>query len=535
MNSSSHTTNLLGRDFLSDIRSGFLVFLIALPLCLGISIASGFPPVAGILTAIVGGCLVSCLGGSKLTIKGPAAGLIVIAIGCVTELGQLADGTVDMATGYHRALAVGAVAALVQMIFSFFRVAGLGISMSKSVVHGMLAAIGVIIISKQIHVALGAKPVAKTIFGLIAEIPHSLVVENPIIAAIGLGSLLILIFWPELKWKISKIIPGQIIVLAVAVPLSLFLHLSETHSYQFVSHAYSLDSSYLVRLPAALVSAITFPDFSEIWSAASLKYIAMFALVGMIESTLTVVATDVIDPKKRVSNLNRDLFALSCGNLVSSLIGGLPMISEIVRSKANVDVGATSSRSNFFHGIFLLGFVAFLPNLLSLIPLAALAAMLIYTGMRLASPNELVHVYKVGTDQLILFVVTLIVTLLTDLLIGVTVGLALKILLHLARGVSVKDLFAGKIEIVEEFDATRFIMHGAAAFPNLIWLKKALKHLPETKHIAIVDLSQVRLVDYTFLSGIRILMRERSDIIFHVVGLEKFNSISDHEDSTRWI
>lgn len=532
---STHATTAFGHDFLSDIRSGFLVFLIALPLCLGISIASGFPPVAGILTAIVGGCLVSCLGGSKLTIKGPAAGLIVIAIGCVTELGTLADGTVDLAIGYHRALAVGVVAALVQMAFSLFRVAGLGISMSKSVVHGMLAAIGVIIISKQIHVALGVKPAAKTIFGLLAEIPHSLAFENPIIAAIGLGSLLILIFWPKIKLKITKIIPGQIIVLAIAVPLSLFLNLHETHSYQFLSHSFSLGDNYLVKLPDSLFSAITFPDFSDVWSTTSLKYIAMFSLVGMIESTLTVVAIDVIDPKKRVSNLNRDLFALSCGNLVSSLIGGLPMISEIVRSKANVDAGATSPRANFFHGAFLLCFVAFLPNLLGLIPLAALAAMLIYTGLRLASPNELVRVKKVGMDQLILFLTTLFVTLLTDLLVGVTVGLALKILLHLARGVSVKDLFAGKIEVVAEGDATRFVMHGAAAFPNLIWLKKSLKHLPEGNHIAVVDLSQVRLVDYTFLSGMRILMRERSDIIFRVEGLEKFKSISEHEDSTRWV
>lgn len=532
MNTSSQP--FLG-NVLSDIKSGFLVFLIALPLCLGISIASGFPPVAGILTAIIGGCLVSCLGGSKLTIKGPAAGLIVIAIGCVTELGQLADGTIDMAKGYHQALAVGVVAALLQMLFSFFRVAGLGISMSKSVVHGMLAAIGVIIIAKQSHVALGAIPTSKTIFGLLAEIPHSLVVENPIIAAIGLGSLLILIFWPKIKSPITKIIPGQIIVLAIAIPVSIFFHLNETHSYQFVSHHYSLGDNYLVRLPASLFSAITFPDFSAIWSAASIKYIIMFTLVGMIESTLTVVAIDAIDPKKRVSNLNRDLFAISCGNLFSSLIGGLPMISEIVRSKANIDAGATSARANFFHGIFLLIFVAFTPHLLSLIPLAALAAMLIYTGMRLASPSELVHVKKVGMDQLILFVTTLIVTLMTDLLIGVATGLALKILLHLSRGVSLKNLFAGKIDVTHHDDKAKLVMHGAAAFPNLLGLKRALKKLPKNIDHVAIDLTKAQLIDYTFLSGIKILMRENKDIVFELTGLEKFKTISDHHESTRWL
>ena len=525
--------NNFSSSLLSDIKSGFLVFLIALPLCLGISIASGFPPVAGILTAIIGGCLVSCLGGSKLTIKGPAAGLIVIAIGSVTELGQTASG-LDMSLGYHRTLAVGVVAALIQMAFSFFRVAGLGISMSKSVVHGMLAAIGIIIIAKQSHIALGAHPEAKTIFGLIAEIPHSFIAENPIIAAIGIGSLALLIVWSKLKWKITKIIPGQIVVLSIVIPLSLFLHLHKTHSYQFISHIYGLDRSYLVSLPASLFSAITFPDFSEIWSGTSIKYVIMFTLVGMIESTLSVVAIDAIDPKKHISNLNRDLFAVSCGNLVTALIGGLPMISEIVRSKANVDAGATSARANFFHGIFLLIFVTFLPHLLSLIPLAALAAMLIYTGMRLASPHEIANVKAVGTDQLILFITTLVVTLMTDLLIGVSVGLALKIILHLSRGVSLKSLFNGKIDIRYEADAVRLVMHGAAAFPNLIWLKKAIAKLPNDTKRVIIDLNYVNLVDYTFLSGIKILIREKGDINFTISGLEKFKSISKHLDATRW-
>jgi MFS superfamily sulfate permease-like transporter len=522
-------------NFLSDIKSGFLVFLIALPLCLGISIASGFPPVAGILTAIVGGCLVSCFSGSELTIKGPAAGLIVSAIASVTELGQLSDGNVDMLLGYHRTLAVGVIAALIQIAFASFRVAGLGISMSKSVVHGMLAAIGVIIIAKQSHVALGSHPAAKDIFGLITEIPHSIMTANPVIAGIGLGSLLLLIFWSKLKWKISKVIPGQIMVLAIAIPLSIFLHLSETHSYQFVAHSYSLDDNYLVKIPASLFSAINFPDFSAIWSAASIKYIIMFALVGMIESTLTVVAIDAIDPQKRVSNLNRDLFAIACGNLVSSLIGGLPMISEIVRSKANIDAGATSARANFFHGVFLLGFVAFFPHMLSLIPLAALAAMLIYTGMRLASPSEIAHVKEVGIDQLILFSVTLLVTLKTDLLIGVTVGLLLKIILHLSRGVSLKELFAGKIDVTCNSNLARLVMHGAAAFPNLLGLKRQLAKLPENITHIVVDLSKVQLVDHTFLSGIKILMRENKNLVFEISGLEKFKTISDHQESTRWL
>jgi MFS superfamily sulfate permease-like transporter len=527
MNKSSFHLNRA--DFLADLKSGFLVFLIALPLCLGISIASGFPAVAGIITAIVGGCVVSCLGGSKLTIKGPAAGLIVIAIGAVTELGQG-----DMVTGYHRALAVGVAAALLQMLFSFFRVANLGISISKSVVHGMLSAIGVIIIAKQIHVMLGVKPESKDIFGLLFEIPHSILNANPEIATIGIASLVLLFFWPKIKASITKVIPVQIVILAIVIPLSVFLHISEQHSYTFMSHAYSLSSSYLVQLPESLLSAVTLPDFSMIFTLTSIKYIVMFALVGMIESTLSVVAIDGIDPKKRISNLNRDLFALSCGNLIAALLGGLPMISEIVRSKANVDNGATSSRANFFHGLFLLVFVAFLPHLLDLIPLAALAAMLVYVGTRLASISEIKHAKKVGTDQLILFSTTLIVTLATDLLSGVAVGLLLKIILHLCRGVSLKSLFAGRIDGYQEGSSMSFVMHGAAAFPNLFRLRKMINGMPDNISDVTIDVSKTKLIDHTFLSGIKNITNEKSKIDFKFIGLDNFTAISDHPESTRW-
>lgn len=518
------------KNVASDFKSGFLIFLIALPLCLGISIASGFPAIGGIITAVVGGCVVSFLGSSRLTIKGPAAGLIVIVVGAVMELG---GG--DLAIGYHRALAVGVVAALLQMLFSFFRVANLGISISKSVVHGMLSAIGVIIIAKQIHVMLGVKPEAKTIFDLIFAIPNSLIHANPIIAAIGIGSFLILIFWPKIKFRITKIIPAQMLILLIVIPLSYFLDFGNARDYEFMSNTYSLGAKYLVQLPESIFSSLAFPDFSVIFSGTSIKYIIMFALVGMIESTLTVVAIDGIDPKKQNSNLNRDLFALSCGNLIAALLGGLPMISEIVRSKANVDAGATSSKSNFFHGVFLLLFVVFLPKLLDLIPLAALAAMLVYVGTRLASISEVIHAKQIGTDQLILFSTTLLVTLGTDLLIGVGTGLGLKIILHLARGVTLKSLFVGRIEQLQSGSKMHFKMHDAAAFPNLFRLRKLLLAMPKEVCEVIIDLSDARLIDHTFLSGIKNVTNEKQNVEFKFIGLEKFKSISDHPEATRWL
>ncbi len=177
-----------------------------------------------------------------------------------------------------------------------------------------------------------------------------------------------------------------------------------------------LGPNILFQLPGNLLNSIAFPDFSVVFSAVSLKYVVMFALVGTIESTLSVVAVDAIDPERKQAELNRDLRAVGIGNLVSSLLGGLPMISEIVRSKANVDAGAVSEKANFFHGLFLLLFVSLVPGLLGLIPLAALGAMLVFTGLRLASPSEITHARSIGYDQLILFLSTMIVTLATDFL-----------------------------------------------------------------------------------------------------------------------
>lgn len=515
-------------NILTDLKSGFLVFLIAMPLCLGISIASGFPAIAGIITAIIGGCFVSFLGGSRLTIKGPAAGMIVIVVGAVSELG---GG--DIVSGYHKTLAVGVVAAVAQMIFSLCRVANLGISISKSVVHGMLAAIGVIIMAKQIHVMLGVKPAGKEIIDLILEIPHSIMNANPLITAVGLVALLLMIFWPKIKLKFAKIMPAQIAIVLLAIAASIFFDIKDEHFYSFMAHDYVLDNHYLVTLPSSIFSSISFPDFSEITSATSIKYIAMFSIVGMIESTLTVVAIDAIDPKKQNSNLNRDLFALSCGNLISAILGGLPMISEIVRSKANVDNGALSSRANFFHGLFLLIFVSFLPELLSLIPLSALAAMLIYVGMRLASINELKHVKQIGTDQLILFLSTLFITIATDLLIGVASGLALKILLHISRGISLKSLFCSRVEIIDGKHHMTLILHEAAAFPLLLKLKRIIeKNSKEVKNLTI-DVSKAKLIDHTFLCGLDSLIRQYQEMNIKVVGLDKLRPLYDHPHSTR--
>ena len=519
---------LTTRSLSGDILSGFLVFLIALPLCLAISMASGFPAVGGVMTAIIGGMLSTFLGSSRLTIKGPAAGLIVIALGAVTELG--AGDPVD---GYRKALAVGVVAALIQIAFALVRAASLGVAMSPSVVHGMLAAIGVIIISKQSHLVLGVKPEAKSPFGLLAEIPHSIVHANPEVALIGLISLGILFALPMIKLSWLKKVPAPLIVLLVAVPLGMLFDLDHTHTYSFVNHNFEVGPQYLVQLPGSLLSAVTRPDFSQVFSPISLKYILMFALVGSIESTLSVLAVDSMDPERRASNLNKDLLAVGVGNLLASLVGGLPMISEIVRSKANIDAKAQSAWSNFFHGLFLLLFVSLVPGLLHRIPLAALAAMLVYTGFRLASPNEFRHAAEIGKDQLALFLTTLLVTLGTDLLVGVSVGLLLKIALHAWRGVGVKGLTKPRVEVELEGDAMRISLPDAAVFTTLLKVRKIIEERPIDVRIVVLDLTEARLVDHTFIGSLKSMAADWKETEMFFDGLEELRGTSDHPLASR--
>ena len=417
-------------DLVQNATSGFLVFLIALPLCLGIASASGFPPVAGVLTAIVGGLISSWMGSAPLTIKGPAAGLIVIALGAVTELGMG-----DPLLGYQRALAVGVVASVIQVIFAVSRAGVFATIMPPAVVHGMLAAIGVIIIAKQAPVALGAVSHGGEPLEMLAHIPGYIMGANPVVAAVGalaLGVLITLNF--ASRFPLIKKIPAPLVVLILTVPLAAAYHFSEAHEYTMFGGVHSIGPKNLVQLPGSLISAVTFPDFSMILSPVSIKYVVMFALVGSVESLLSVLAVDAMDPAKRASDLDKDLLAVGIGNLIVSTIGGLPMISEIVRSKANMDAGATSKLSNFFHGLFLLLFVALLPGLLQMIPMAALAAMLLFTGYRLASPRSFRHMWRMGWGHFAPFVVTFALTLGVDLLVGVAAGVVVSVGLRLARG-----------------------------------------------------------------------------------------------------
>jgi MFS superfamily sulfate permease-like transporter len=520
-----------------DLLSGFLVFLIALPLCLGISAACGYPPIAGVFTAIIGGVLTTFLSNSELTIKGPAAGLIVIAIGCVQSFGGdgvLGGWTAADTNAYRLALGVGVAAGVLQILFGLLRSGKLGEFFPTSAVHGMLAAIGVIIIAKQVPVMLGVENKGEPL-ELLAEIPHKIATMNPEIGLIGGVSLLILFGLPLLRNKYVKRIPAPMVVVLVAVPLGIYFDLSHAHTYTWAGQNYQLGDEFLVPVPDNLFGALTLPDFAGLLTLNGWKWVLMFALIGSLESVLSAKAIDSIDPCRRKTDLNRDLLAIGVANTVSASVGGLPMISEIVRSKANLDNGARTRFADLFHGLFLLLFVALVPWLIHRIPLAALGAMLVYTGFRLASPREFAKVYKVGRDQLLVFVTTIVAVLATDLLIGIAIGIAVEFLLALVNYPPVRSLFLPAIHVEQRDEKTYVVrVRYAAVFSNWIALRGRVASLDHDRDV-VLDLSETVIVDHTVMENLHELEREFEDKNRKLVvtGLEKHSKFSDHPHAGR--
>lgn len=500
----------------ADLLSGFLVFLIALPLCLGIALASGFPAIAGVFTAIVGGLLAPAISNSELTIKGPAAGMIVIVLGCVQGFGftEGRDPVADM-QAYELALGVAVVAGVIQILFGVFKMGALGEFFPTAPVHGLLASIGVIIISKQFPVMMGLQAEGMPL-SLLARIPEFIANMDPQAGVIGLVSLAIMFGFPLLK---LRAIPAPLVVLAVTVPLGIYFELGE---------------KLLVNVPSNMFDAVTFPDFSGVATATGVQYIILFALIGTLESLLSAKAVDQIDPYKRKTNQDRDLLAVGTGNTIVAFGGGLPMISEIVRSKANIDNGAKTRFANMYHGLCLLVFVALAPTLINRIPLAALGAMLVYTGCRLAAPAEFKHQYQIGREQLVVFVATIIAVLETDLLTGIAIGILVKVVIHLINGASIGSLFKIKADVRSEGGGTTVAVRRAAVFSTWIGLKKRLNNLKGSGPVT-VDLSDTRLVDHTVMQRLREMEQEFSEegAKLEIRGLEDHKALSEHPSAAR--
>lgn len=332
-------------------------------------------------------------------------------------------------------------------------------------------------------------------------------------------------------------IPAPLLVVMLGLALERYFDLDHEHKYMFLPdteflphHEFTIGPTFLVSVPEHFMSGFYFPDFSKIATHEFWISVVTIWLVGSLESLLSASAVDKLDVYKRNSNLNRDLTAVGIGNLLSGMIGGLPMIAEIVRSSANVNNGAKTGWANFFHGLFLLVFVAFFPKLIHEIPLACLAALLVFTGFRLASPKEFAKTMAIGWDNFALFVITIIGILATDLLVGVLIGIAVKLLMHIARGVKLGNLFSMAYHVKQTDEDTYHIaVSGAAVFSNFISLKSMLASLPEKKTV-FFDLSEAELIDHTVMEFIHDFSNEYSHNggVCKMVGLDQHQPFSDH-------
>lgn len=405
-----------------DIPAGLVVFLVALPLCLGISLASNAPLAAGIVAGIVGGLVVGVLSGSSTSVTGPAAGLTAVVASQIAELGS-----------FQAFLVAVIMAGALQIVFGLLKGGFLASFFPSSVVKGLLAAIGIIIILKQLPHLVGydADPIGYTDFfqtdgkNTFTELPAALQMFLPGAAMIGLLSLGLLVVWGKISWLQKSSVPGPLVAVLFGTAANLLMIQ--------MGHPWAIAPSHMVQVPVAegalgFLQLFCFPDFSVLGKPALYGAAVTLAVIASLETLLTIEAVDKIDPQQRKSPANRELLAQGAGNMVSGFLGGLPMTSVIVRSGANLNAGAQTKISAIFHGVLLLGCVALLPRWLNQIPLCVLAAVLIVTGYKLASPKVIGQMWSAGKYQFLPFAVTVVAIVLTNLLTGILIGLGISLL-----------------------------------------------------------------------------------------------------------
>ena len=507
------------KNFKYDILSGFIVSLIALPLCLGVAAASNFPPITGVLTSIIGGLIIGFFSGSELAIKGPAAGLIVIVAGAVEEFGRG-----DLHQGYLLTASLIAVTGLAQVILGIFKIGKWADFIPVSIVHGMLAAIGIIVMSKQIHLLIGITPAeikGMHPLELIEHIPKSLMHLEWHITLIGVLCLTMLFLLPKVKNQLIKTIPPFLIVIVFAIAIAQIFHFSTEKKFY----------NALIS-PGQLEFHILFNNgiFSAENIGVTIKYFFLLTIIGTIESMLTVKAVDLLDPYKRNANYNKDVIALGLGNLFAGLLGGLPMISEVARSSANINNKAVTRVSTIMHGAFLMIFVLIFVSIIKLIPVAALSSILIFVGYRLANPKDFIKAFKISNEHFMVFITTTIVTLVEDLLVGVVAGIVLKMIINYVKSGEFRNPFVSKCNVESNEDKAIIRLDSAAVFTNWLAVKNSLQK-EEGKKI-VVDFSDVRIVDSSFIDNIY-RYKENYPYEFILKGFSELHAIKNHPHSMR--
>lgn len=469
----------------ADLSASIVVLLVALPLCLGIALGSGAPLFSGIIAGVVGGIVIGILSGSQLSVSGPAAGLTVIVATAITKL-QV----------YEAFLLAVVIAGIFQLIFGFIKAGVIGDYVPNAVIKGMLAAIGLILIMKQLPHLVGydtdfegdesfLQPDHENTFTALFQAVKYI---TPSAMIIGTISLVLLTLWerPFIKSKKSlKLLPGPLVVALVGTLLNEYFKTSQP--------AYALEAKHLVALPVAndvssFVSFLTFPDIAflknpDVWISG-----ITIAIVASLETLLGIEAADKLDPLKRVTPTNRELKAQGVGNMVSGLIGGLPLTSVVVRTSANISSGAKSKMSTIYHGILMMLCVMFIPGILNKIPLSALAAVLIFTGYKLAKVTLFKEFYKKGWDQFVPFVVTIAAILFTDLLVGILIGIGVGLFFL------IRSNFRSAVMVVNDANNYLIRFRKDVSFLNKPIVKKKLEDVPANAFV-IIDATRADFID----------------------------------------
>ncbi|HZG25190.1 MAG TPA: SulP family inorganic anion transporter, partial [Chitinophagaceae bacterium] len=478
----------------SDFSSSIVVFLVAVPLCLGIALASGAPFFSGLIAGIVGGIVVGSLSNSQLSVSGPAAGLTAIVLAGITRLGA-----------FETFLVAVFLAGLIQMALGFLRAGSIANYFPGSVIKGMLTAIGIIIILKQIPHAFGYDAEAEgrldflqsdgnnTVSALLKPLQHI----HPGVTFVTLVSVAILILWDKPFMKRFKAIPGAL----AAVVFSILANLAFMNFFP----AFAITNEHLVQVPVAqtvqdFMGLFTLPNFSTIWNKDVIVTAFTIAAVASIETLLCIEAVDKMDPLRRVTSQNRELKVQGIGNMISGLLGGLPITSVIVRSSANMNAGAKTKASAIMHGILILICSAFIPGILNLIPLGALAAILLLTGYKLAKISIFKEMYSNGKYEFVPFIVTVVTVVFTDLLTGVGLGLITSIVAILYG--NMKNSYYFHKENHHEGEIIRISLSEEVSFLNKASIKLTLDHLPKGSTV-VIDARKTQYIDFNVLELIK--------------------------------
>lgn len=451
----------------SDFASGLVVFLVALPLCLGIALASGAPLFSGIISGIVGGIVVGIISQSHISVSGPAAGLTAIVLSAITDLGA-----------FNIFLLAALLAGIIQLVLGFIKAGSISNYIPNNVIEGMLAGIGIIIILKQLPYAIGYKNESNSSSFVLADFMNSIHFGSFFVTLL---SITVLISWDKAPaLKKLKLIPSALVAVITGVILNeIFIATGST---------FSIPSNQLVSLPIPesfeeLQSIFTTPDFSAISNQKVWSVALTIAIVASIETLLCIEAADRMDFQKRYTNTNTELIAQGIGNIISSLLGGLPMTSVVVRTSANNNAGAKSKLSTIIHGILLLVCALAIPSLLNKIPLATLAAILLLIGYKLAKPSTIKHFWNNGKYQFIPFIATLLAVVSLDLLKGVCIGIVISILFIL-KG-NLKRAYVFRKEKYASGDIIHIDLAQEVSFLNKAAIKSTLNEIPENSKVVI--------------------------------------------------